>query len=62
MVEKIRAIHDIKQRLVSNPIPTTTSPLEKHVRVPRKKWAYQRFTAEYYIQFRKDMEECVKNR
>ena len=39
MVEKIRVIRDIKQRLVSNPIPTTTtSPLEKHIRVPKKKY------------------------
>jgi hypothetical protein len=34
---KVRVIRDIKQKLVSNPIPTTTSPLEKYVRIPRKK-------------------------
>jgi hypothetical protein len=32
MVEKIGAICDIKQKLVSNPIPT--NPLERHIRVP----------------------------
>jgi hypothetical protein len=42
MVEKESNTY-IKQKLVPNPIPTTTSPLEKHIRVPRKKRTYQQF-------------------